>query len=119
MSSNISGKVIAIKGGARGIGFDTAKRLVADGARVAIGDIDEVQMKEAVTELDITAYARLDVTDPASFAEFLDMVESELGPIDVLVNNAGIMPTGWSSGSSFSKAIRTCKSWIRCGSGRT
>ncbi|CCQ15574.1 short chain dehydrogenase [Rhodococcus sp. AW25M09] len=95
MSSTISGKVIAITGGARGIGFDTAKRLIADGARVAIGDIDEVQMKTAATELDITAYARLDVTDPASFADFLDMVEAELGPIDVLVNNAGIMPTGW------------------------
>lgn len=95
MSNRISGKVVAITGGARGIGFETAKRLLADGARVAIGDIDEVQLKEAVTQLGITAYGRLDVTDPESFVEFLDMVESELGPIDVLVNNAGIMPTGW------------------------
>ena len=89
-----SGKVVAITGGARGIGFATAGRLIADGAKVAIGDIDEGRLKEAATELGITAYARLDVTDPDSFAAFLDHVEDELGPLDVLVNNAGIMPIG-------------------------
>jgi NAD(P)-dependent dehydrogenase (short-subunit alcohol dehydrogenase family) len=88
------GKVIAITGGARGIGYETAARLIREGAKVAIGDIDETRLKEAAEELHITTYARLDVTDPESFAAFLDQVEDELGPLDVLVNNAGIMPIG-------------------------
>ncbi|MDT4899558.1 MAG: hypothetical protein QOJ78_488 [Pseudonocardiales bacterium] len=94
VAGTVRGKVIAITGGARGIGYATATRLIADGAKVAIGDIDDVRLKEAAGELGSTAYARLDVTDPESFERFLDYVEDELGPLDVLVNNAGIMPIG-------------------------
>jgi NAD(P)-dependent dehydrogenase (short-subunit alcohol dehydrogenase family) len=94
VAGTVSGKVVAITGGARGIGFATATRLIAEGAKVAIGDIDEARLKEAAGELGITAYARLDVTDPDSFEAFLDRVEDDLGPLDVLVNNAGIMPIG-------------------------
>jgi NADP-dependent 3-hydroxy acid dehydrogenase YdfG len=90
----VSGRVVAITGGARGIGLATARRLVAEGAQVAIGDIDEARLKEAAAELGISAFARLDVTDPQSFEGFLDFVEDDLGPVDVLVNNAGIMPIG-------------------------
>ena len=46
----IHGKVVAITGGARGIGYAIAKRLIADGASVAIGDIDDVQLKQAAAE---------------------------------------------------------------------
>ena len=93
-AGTVRGKVVAITGGARGIGYATAQRLIADGAQVAIGDVDDQRLKEAVGELGITAYAHLDVTDPDSFARFLDHVEDVLGPVDVLVNNAGIMPLG-------------------------
>lgn len=93
-AGTVQGKVVAITGGARGIGFATALRLIGDGARVAIGDIDEARLKEAADELDISAFAHLDVTDPDSFERFLDYVEDQLGPIDVLVNNAGIMLLG-------------------------
>lgn len=72
-------------------------RLIADGAKVAIGDVDDVRLKEAVGELGITAYAHLDVTSPDSLERFLDHVEDVLGPVDVLVNNAGIMPLGASA----------------------
>ncbi|RHW27307.1 SDR family oxidoreductase [Nocardioides immobilis] len=92
--SDLAGKVVAITGGARGIGYATARELLDQGCRVAIGDIDEVRLKEAALELGIETYARLDVTDPSSFRAFLDLVESEVGELDVLVNNAGIMPTG-------------------------
>lgn len=94
VAGTVQGKVVVITGGARGIGFATAKRLIADGAKVAIGDVDAQALKDAVGELGITAYRQLDVTDPDSFEQFLDHVEDVLGPVDVVVNNAGIMPLG-------------------------
>ena len=93
-TTSIKGKVVAITGGARGIGLATATALHGRGARVAIGDIDDVTLKESATTLGLDAYAKLDVTDEASFEDFLNYVEKTLGPIDVLVNNAGIMPVG-------------------------
>jgi NAD(P)-dependent dehydrogenase (short-subunit alcohol dehydrogenase family) len=90
----INGKVIVVTGGARGIGLATAGTLHRLGAKVAIGDVDEAAVKDRGSDLDLGFYARLDVTDRESFAAFLDDVERELGPIDVLVNNAGICPVG-------------------------
>ncbi|WP_084028266.1 SDR family oxidoreductase [Mycobacterium avium] len=90
----VRGKVVVITGGARGIGLATATALHKLGAKVATGDIDEVRVKESGAALDLDVYGKLDVTDPHSFSDFLDEVERQLGPIDVLVNNAGIMPLG-------------------------
>ncbi|AEF40675.1 SDR family oxidoreductase [Hoyosella subflava] len=92
--TSLHGQTIAITGAARGIGFATARALLLSGAKVAISDIDEAELKRAATELGVTCYARLDVTDADAFAAFLDYAESELGPITGIVNNAGIMPTG-------------------------
>ncbi|MEU1426090.1 SDR family oxidoreductase [Nocardia sp. NPDC005746] len=90
----ITGKVVVITGGARGIGLATATALQALGAKIAIGDIDETTVKESGAARDFDVYDKLDVTDQQSFEGFLDEVERRLGPIDVLINNAGIMPTG-------------------------
>jgi NAD(P)-dependent dehydrogenase (short-subunit alcohol dehydrogenase family) len=89
---SLAGKVVVITGGARGIGAATARALAAEGARVAVGDLDCDLAKELAKELDDGIGLYLDVTDNAEFTAFLDEVERELGPIDVLINNAGIMP---------------------------
>jgi NAD(P)-dependent dehydrogenase (short-subunit alcohol dehydrogenase family) len=92
---SLTGTVVAITGGARGIGRATARALIAQGARVAIGDIDEPLAVRTAEELGHgTIGLPLDVTDRASFDSFLAAVESEVGPLEVLINNAGIMPIG-------------------------
>jgi NADP-dependent 3-hydroxy acid dehydrogenase YdfG len=92
---SLEGLVVAVTGGARGIGAATAQALLSHGARVAIGDLDaELAAQTAASVGGGTVGLGLDVTDRASFAVFLDQVEAALGPLDVLVNNAGIMPIG-------------------------
>ena len=92
---SLAGLTVAITGGARGIGRATAKALLAQGARVAIGDIEPQLAERTAEELGSgTIGLPLDVTDRQSFKTFLDQVEERLGPIDVLINNAGIMPLG-------------------------
>jgi NAD(P)-dependent dehydrogenase (short-subunit alcohol dehydrogenase family) len=92
---SLAGKVVAITGGARGIGRATAAALIRQGARVAIGDIEASLAAQTAQELGSgTMGLALDVTDRASFSGFLDKVEQHFGPLDVLINNAGIMPVG-------------------------
>jgi NAD(P)-dependent dehydrogenase (short-subunit alcohol dehydrogenase family) len=95
MRTTLAGRVVAITGGARGIGLATAKAFVAAGAKVAIGDLDADLAKRAAAEMhgDVVALP-LDVTAPQSFSAFLDDAERVLGPLDIVVNNAGVMLTG-------------------------
>jgi NAD(P)-dependent dehydrogenase (short-subunit alcohol dehydrogenase family) len=91
----LAGEVAAITGGARGIGRATAEAFLRQGMRVAIGDVDLQAARQTASELGPSTVAlTLDVTDRASFASFLDEAERQLGPVDVLVNNAGIMQIG-------------------------
>jgi NAD(P)-dependent dehydrogenase (short-subunit alcohol dehydrogenase family) len=90
---SLTGSVVAITGGGRGIGRATALALAREGARVAVGDLDREAAESVASELGGDALGLpLDVTDHAGFTAFLDEVEQRLGPLDVLVNNAGIMP---------------------------
>lgn len=95
MTRQIEGTAVIVTGGARGIGRATVERLARAGARVAVGDLDPDLLADVVTEFGSARVvaAPLDVTDPASWREFLTAV-ADLGPWDVLVNNAGIMPLG-------------------------
>jgi len=90
---SLDGKVVVVTGGARGIGAATASALAGLGASVAIGDLDLDLAKGTAEEIGAVALP-LDVTDRGGFTRFLDDVEKQLGPIDVLINNAGIMQLG-------------------------
>jgi NADP-dependent 3-hydroxy acid dehydrogenase YdfG len=91
----LAGQTAAITGAARGIGRATAQAFLRQGMRVAIGDVDLAAAQATASELGASAVALgVDVTERESFARFLDDAEVQLGPIDVLVNNAGIMPVG-------------------------
>ncbi|GAB3133338.1 SDR family oxidoreductase [Amycolatopsis stemonae] len=91
MAEKLAGKVVVITGGGQGIGAATASALSRLGAKVVIGDLDQVRAEKTAGELDAEALP-LDVTDIRGFTEFLDEVERRHGRIDVLINNAGIMP---------------------------
>jgi 2-hydroxycyclohexanecarboxyl-CoA dehydrogenase len=77
-----------VTGGASGIGAATARRLAAEGANVAIADLDEDGARAVAGEIDAFATA-MDVTDTASIRAAVAAVEETVGPLEVLVNNAG------------------------------
>ena len=99
MSEPLAGKVALVTGAGRGIGAAIAARLAEDGADVAVCDVDQASAK-AVAERLVAAYGRraiavrMDVADEASVGEGVAAVGERLGPVDVLVNNAGIDVVG-------------------------
>lgn len=88
----LDGKVAIVTGGARGMGEATTRRFVAEGAKVAIADVLEEQGQALAAELgDAARFWKLDVTSEDDWARVVTEVEAELGPVDALVNNAGIL----------------------------
>jgi 2-hydroxycyclohexanecarboxyl-CoA dehydrogenase len=86
-------RIALVTGGASGIGAATARRLSADGARVAVGDLQADRALAVAAELDGLGL-ELDVTDGDSIAACVAAVEAELGPVDALVNAAGVAGGG-------------------------
>ena len=92
---SLAGKTALVTGGARGIGRATAEAFAAHGMKVAVGDLDGDLAERAAQAIGAdTIGLALDVTVRQSFEQTVDLVEMRLGPLDVLVNNAGIMPVG-------------------------
>ncbi len=91
----VAGRVVAVTGGGRGIGREIARQLVLAGASVAVGDRDGSAARHTARELGPRVLGLdLDVADTESFAAFLTAVADQLGPVEVLVNNAGVMWVG-------------------------
>ena len=86
-------RIVVISGGGRGIGLATAQAFKNAGAKVAIGDIDTALAEQAAKGLGgFGGY--LDVRSQQSFIDFIAATTKALGPVDIIVNNAGIMPMG-------------------------
>lgn len=93
---NGNGKAVVITGASSGIGEATARRLAADGHRVFLGarrtDRLEALTDDLVGAGGTAAFRRLDVTDAAGMCAFVEAAHAEFGRVDVVVNNAGVMP---------------------------
>lgn len=96
MSKNIATKVVLITGASSGIGEATARLLAQEGAKVVLGARRTDRLEKIVAEIRHTGGAAecrpLDVTDLDDLKAFTGFAEKQFGPIDVLINNAGVMP---------------------------
>src|SRR5438105_15752434 len=89
--SRLEGKVALISGGARGMGESHARAMVAQGAKIVIGDVLDADGGAVAAELgDAAAYVHLDVTDRGQWADAVTAALRRFGKLNVLVNNAGI-----------------------------
>jgi 3alpha(or 20beta)-hydroxysteroid dehydrogenase len=92
MTNRLAGKVALISGGSRGMGASHARRFVAEGAKVVIGDLLDGEGETVAKELgDDAAYVHLDVTDEQSWNDAVAATTEQFGGLHVLVNNAGII----------------------------
>src|SRR5258706_5711377 len=91
MSDRLAGKVALVTGAASGQGAAEARLFAAEGARVAVADIDDAGSARVAAEIGDAAIAlHLDVTDEAQWAAAVDATVAAFGSLEVLVNNAGV-----------------------------
>ena len=93
--TDLQDKRVLITGGAQGIGLEMALKFAGRGAEIVIADLNEAKLGEATAKIEAAGAATwgfpVDVTDPASIATLRARIAAETGPIDVLVNNAGVV----------------------------
>jgi NAD(P)-dependent dehydrogenase (short-subunit alcohol dehydrogenase family) len=104
---SLTGKVAVVTGGGRGIGKALSHALAREGVLVAMADLEGEIAEQAAAEVGAGAIGiALDVTDRVAFTAALDDIEQRLGPLDIVVNNAGIMPVGPFEEETDATAIR-------------
>lgn len=92
MAVSLEGRVALVTGAAGTMGLATVRALLGDGLRVAMADVDDKRLAQLAAGLGTAAFpAAFDVSDPESVEAAFERIERALGPIDVLVNNAGIL----------------------------
>jgi NAD(P)-dependent dehydrogenase (short-subunit alcohol dehydrogenase family) len=88
---DLAGQTAVVTGGAQGLGFAMAKRIVASGAKVSLWDMDQGLLAEAVAELGAAAsFVIVNIADAEAVAEAHRQSERELGPVSIVVNSAGV-----------------------------
>lgn len=95
MAGRIEGRVAVVTGGCSGIGLATVRRFTREGARVVIGDVDDVRGAEVVEELggkEVATFVRVDVTDKEGVDALFRTAKETYGSVDIAFNNAGISP---------------------------
>lgn len=93
--ARFTGTVAIITGGARGMGASHARMLVEEGAQVVIGDVLDVDGKQLAVDLGTSAtFTKLDVTDEHDWMAAVALAEDIFGPVNLLINNAGILAMG-------------------------
>lgn len=89
---DLNGQVAVVTGGARGIGFAIARRLVESGAKVCLWDVDAAQAQMAAAQLgDVAQWVQVDITDAAAVDRAVTTTDATSGPVSILVNSAGII----------------------------
>ena len=91
----LAGKIAVVTGAARGIGRATAERLLAEGAKVVVSDIDDVQLQQTAADIgtaDTVLALRADVAVQSEVIALVQAAVDRFGGIDIMVNNAGIAP---------------------------
>ena len=91
----LAGKIAVVTGAARGIGRATAERLLAEGAKVVVSDIDDVQLQQTAADIgtaDTVLALRADVAVQSEVIALVQAAVDRFGAIDIMVNNAGIAP---------------------------
>ena len=107
----VDGKFALISGGARGMGAAHARALVAEGAKVVVGDILDDDGKKLADEIGESArYVHLDVTQPDEWDAAVATAVNDFGKLNVLVNNAGIVALGQIGSSTWTSGTRSSTS---------
>jgi NAD(P)-dependent dehydrogenase (short-subunit alcohol dehydrogenase family) len=94
MAGRLEGKVVVITGAASGIGREAALLFGEEGASVCVADVDAEGGERTASECRDAFFQQVDVTDSKSVKAMYDATAERFGGIDVLYNNAGIMPEG-------------------------
>ncbi|MFM0419754.1 SDR family oxidoreductase [Paraburkholderia aromaticivorans] len=106
-----NGKTALVTGGNSGIGFVTAKRLIAEGARVVITGRDSAKLDQAVSELGENALGvKANLDDEAEIGALFEQIKSTFGSLDIVFANAGISgptPLGGTTAAAFEAILRT------------